>query len=331
MRDHHPHRRFTPGRWDHRWPPDISPVIALDERGLTLGAGTRLVRMADGRMALDADGDRLLALLAVATGRAVPPAVPAASAAAAEHWRRGDKALANFRLIFAGLPQLADADDAHRLRRAAALLDDGMTPRTLLKAFDHAATDFVRGRYDPDQPRVPAGNGRASGRWGDGSGGGTNDAGWSDEADGETPTARAKPNVPAPQARIVPVVADSPFKPAGMAVVPLAGKDPLDPQGLRTRLSPQEQQDISDTVDAIIAGKPEDLRRLNPHPYKNQPSINTGAQLPQDPGGYITYYIRSPGSRGGDRGLLRSSEGLLYYTNDHYDSYYNVDLVIRTK
>ncbi len=287
--------------------------------------------MADGRLALDADRERMLVLLSIATGKAIPPAVPAAIEGAATYWQRGDKALANLRLIFAGLPQLDGPSDAHRLREAAALLDGGMTPRALLKALDHAATDFVRGRYDPDQPRVPAGNGRASGRWGDGSGGGTNDAGWSDEADGGTPTARPKPNVPAPQARIVPVVADGPFKPAGMAVVPLAGKDPLDPHGLRTRLSPQEQQDISDTVDAIIAGKPEDLRRLNPHPYKNQPSINTGAQLPQDPGGYITYYIRSPGSRGGDRRLLRSSGGLLYYTNDHYDSYYPVDLVIRTK
>ena len=122
------------------------------------------------------------------------------------------KALANFRLIFAGLPQLANPDDAHRLRRAAALLDDGMTPRALLKALDHAATDFVRGRYDPDQPRVPAGNGRASGRWGDGSGGGTNDAGWSDEADGETPTARpsqTSPRLRPGSCRLLPTVPSS--------------------------------------------------------------------------------------------------------------------------
>ena len=104
MRDYHPHQRFTPGPWDHRWPPDVSPVIALDDRGLTLGAGTHLVRMVGGQLALDADGDRLLALLSVATSRAVPPAVPVAVAVAAEHWRRGDKALANLRLIFAGLP-----------------------------------------------------------------------------------------------------------------------------------------------------------------------------------------------------------------------------------
>ena len=53
MHEHHPHHRFTPGPWNRPWPPDITPTIALGEGGLTMGAGTRLVRMAaPGRLAL---------------------------------------------------------------------------------------------------------------------------------------------------------------------------------------------------------------------------------------------------------------------------------------
>ena len=268
--------------------------------------------MVDGRLALDADGDRLLALLSVATGRAVPSAGPAAVAAAAECWRRGEKALANLRLIFAGLPQLADSGDAHRLRRAAALLDGGVAPDSLLKALDREGTDLAQGHYDPAQPRVPAGTGRESGRWGEGAGAGADEGGRSNGTGGGTPIARPEPHVPEPGARIVPVVADGPFKPAGMAVIPLTGEDPLDPKGLRTRLSPQEQKDISDTVDTILAGRPEDASNLHPHRYKNLPDKDTKAQLPYDPGGYISYYVRSPGSPPGDRRIIRSSTGLFY-------------------
>ena len=46
-----------------------------------------------------------------------------------------------------------------------------MTPRALMKGLglDPAALDALE-KYNPDQPRVPAGSGRASGRWGSGGG-----------------------------------------------------------------------------------------------------------------------------------------------------------------
>jgi hypothetical protein len=46
-----------------------------------------------------------------------------------------------------------------------------MTPRALMKGLglDCAALDGLE-KYNPDQPRVPAGNGRASGQWGSGGG-----------------------------------------------------------------------------------------------------------------------------------------------------------------
>ena len=294
-----------------------------------MGAGTRLVRMAAlGRLALDTDRERLLALLSIATNRAVPPAVLTSIEAAAGHWYRGDKALANLRLIFANLPRLSDPGDALRLQQAASLLDGGMTPRALLKALDRDGMDFTHGHYDPDQPRVPAGNGRESGRWGEGAGGGTEGVQWSDGAGSGAQTVRPKPDVFEPRPRVVPVATDGPFKPAGMAVIPLTEDDPLDPKGLRTRLSPQEQKDISDTVDTILAGRPEDASNLHPHRYKNLPDKDTKAQLPYDPGGYIIYYVRSPGSPPGDRRIIRSSAGLFYYTNLHYQCFYPVDLLV---
>ncbi len=46
-----------------------------------------------------------------------------------------------------------------------------MTPRALMKGLglDPAALDGLE-KYNPDQPRVPAGNGRANGQWGSGGG-----------------------------------------------------------------------------------------------------------------------------------------------------------------
>ena len=46
-----------------------------------------------------------------------------------------------------------------------------MTPRALMKGLglDPAALDALE-KYNPDQPRVPAGNGRANGQWGSGGG-----------------------------------------------------------------------------------------------------------------------------------------------------------------
>ena len=87
------------------------------------------------------------------------------------HWRRGEKALANIRLAFARIPRLDDRSDAYRLFLAEELLDAGMSPAALMKGLGFDAPARGLAKYDPNQPRVPAGSGRNSGRWG--SGGGT--------------------------------------------------------------------------------------------------------------------------------------------------------------
>jgi hypothetical protein len=63
----------------------------------------------------------------------------------------------------ADLPDIGE-DAAYRLSLAAELIDAGVAPRELAQelGFDPPA-GLVK--YDPDQPRVPAGSGRESGEW----------------------------------------------------------------------------------------------------------------------------------------------------------------------
>jgi len=74
-------------------------------------------------------------------------------------------------LSFCRLPPLETNEQAFRLFAADALLETGLSPRRLMKALDldPAPLDLLQ-KYNPDQPRIPAGNGRPSGRWGDGGG-----------------------------------------------------------------------------------------------------------------------------------------------------------------
>lgn len=141
-----------------------------------LGRGCRLARMpasdearlggGDGRF----DDGRFLVLLSAVHGRPMSPLVLKQARRAAGHWRRGDKALAHIELAFARLPRLEGEDDAFRLFMAEALLDDGMSPRDLACGLGFAALGAALGKYDPDQPRVPAGSGVESGRFASGSG-----------------------------------------------------------------------------------------------------------------------------------------------------------------
>ena len=132
--------------------------------GLALGRGTVLAHVGTGPGAAGLDGDRLAALLLVAHGHAMPLTVVKHAPRAAAYWRRGEGVLAHIELAFACLPRLAAEDDAFRLFLAEVLLDDGLLPGHLARALGVALV-----KYDPDQPRVPAGNGRDSGRWGPGS------------------------------------------------------------------------------------------------------------------------------------------------------------------
>jgi hypothetical protein len=71
------------------------------------------------------------------------------------------------------LPPLADEYEAsRRLYLADRLIASSVTPQEVTKTLgiDPAPVDKPKAGFNPDQPRVPAGNGRESGRWGDGSG-----------------------------------------------------------------------------------------------------------------------------------------------------------------
>ena len=151
-------------------PTPFHPALSITDDGLVCGAGAILVRMAaagDGRprLMVEDDAGRLVAMLSAAFNRrfgaedVVPPV-----RAAAEHSARGNKAVANFRLIFARLPRLRDTADADRLRLAEYALDRGFAPDALMNELGFAAASDLR-RYWEDQPRVPAGFHDQSGRW----------------------------------------------------------------------------------------------------------------------------------------------------------------------
>ncbi len=151
----------------------IAYAAEIGEDDLVLGAGTILARMTGdtlGETAFDIEQgeDRLFALLAAAHGRPMPPDLPRHLDEAFAHWRRGDRALANIRLAFARIPRLDDRSDAYRLFLAEELLDAGMSSAALMKGLGFDAPARGLAKYDPNQPRVPAGSGRNSGRWGSG-------------------------------------------------------------------------------------------------------------------------------------------------------------------
>jgi hypothetical protein len=264
------------------WSSDISAAIELNAAGLILGQGTALMRLAkDGSgLALDTDRDRCLALLSVVVRRPVAPQLLDHVEAAAAHFERGEKALANLRLVFAGLPKLDDPADAYRLRAAEYLLDAGLSPRALMTELALDASILGLVKYDSDQPRVPPGSGRESGRWTEGADGADSEFQSTGEANlVAAPTVASNPSVqqsPKP----VQVAANGPFSPAGINVVPAPPVDTLDPQGLNSPLSAEEQQAIADTFNSILTGLPEEILKLNPHGYENKPSKETGAILP---------------------------------------------------
>ncbi len=145
-----------------------SPRMEISGEGLTPGAGTVLAGMAQDergrpRLALD-DEHRILALLATAYARPVEACVAAKLRRACERWTEGEKALAHIHFAHAGVPPCGP-DQALRLFVADELIEAGVTPETLLKAQGFDPASLALSKYSADQPRVPAGSGRESGRW----------------------------------------------------------------------------------------------------------------------------------------------------------------------
>ena len=163
----------------------------MTDAGLACGSDLILLptitRSNGQELSLDGDQSRVVALVSVAVGRPLAaPDVLVLLEAVADHWRRGDKALANFRLLFSGLPRLSP-DDVRRLRLATGLLDSGVSPSWLMDELWPPSPPL--GKYNPAQPRVPAGHGVESGRWGSDAGtshnrSGRDRSGWIDVAAG---------------------------------------------------------------------------------------------------------------------------------------------------
>lgn len=139
---------------------------------LQLGAGTSLGFVKRNVVSADhasPDGDaRLLLLFGAAYRRPIRPQ-------ALTHIRRaivwkgeGGTAMALTHLALTGLGRLPNpVEDSRRLFIADGLLTAGANPRDILLALelDMAPLDALMRKYSPDQPRVPAGNGRESGQW----------------------------------------------------------------------------------------------------------------------------------------------------------------------
>jgi len=142
--------------------------LAFAKAGLVLGAGTILAPMrrnGAGAEILDLSGeDRILAALTAAFLAPVDVALLGKLRQASDLWSRGEKSLAQIYLTQLFLPQIDEAQ-AFRLFLADRLMASGFSPRELCKQLGFDLPAGLK-KYGPDQPRVPAGNGRASGRFG---------------------------------------------------------------------------------------------------------------------------------------------------------------------
>ena len=148
----------------------VEALMRFTNEGLVLGAGTVLAPVGGSLrdIRVDPGEPRLLALLTAAHARAPTAGALNHLRRAADAWRRGEDTLAAMHLALSGLDRLQrPGADAHRLFLADSLLKSGVTAAAVAAAIESAASGHERlaRLYNPDQPRVPAGNGVQSGRW----------------------------------------------------------------------------------------------------------------------------------------------------------------------
>jgi hypothetical protein len=153
----------------------------------------------------------------------------------------------------------------------------------------------LKQNFNPDQPRVPAGQ-SGGGRW-------TNGAGVGDG--------------------LVRIAANGsgPLVPGGIYSVPVE-RNPFDPAGLNAKMPPslEGQEQIAAVVNVIRSAPSEGLEALREHDYQNRPDPITGAALPPSTNGYNAYDV---GPKSGKRRLLVDrATGQMYYTNNHYKSFW---------
>jgi len=154
---------------------------ARNERARLSAARVRRRRADPRRRDEAAESERAVALVSVAIGRPLDPSAATHVRRALANAREGDAPLALTHLALAGAGRLDDPrEDARRLFIADGLMKAGVPPATILAALDDAPPPGALDRaYNPDQPRVPSGNGRPSGQW---TSGDWEDEGGSDDA-----------------------------------------------------------------------------------------------------------------------------------------------------
>lgn len=162
--------------WDERRAATpIDAAMRFSDEGLVFGAGTVVApaRASALDVSIDPQEPRLTALLTAAhLGKPTTRALAHLSRAA-ECRRAGDDALAAMHLVLSHVDRLREPEaDAHRLFLADSLLENGAEPGVIVDACASGdiAFDQLRKKYNPDEPRVPAGSGRTSGQWTTGDG-----------------------------------------------------------------------------------------------------------------------------------------------------------------
>jgi hypothetical protein len=148
-------------------------TMTFEGDDLVLGAGTRLATVERGPRRVDkhavlADDARLVAMLSAAYRRPIGASVLGYIRCALVKRGEGETAVALTHLALTGLPKLAlPEEDARTLFMADGLVEAGVDPRMILRALDldESPLEELERRYNPDQPRVPAGNGDESGQW----------------------------------------------------------------------------------------------------------------------------------------------------------------------
>ena len=166
----------------------VSALPEFADGALTLSAGTKLAEARADRRDEAAEAERAVALVSVALGRALDVSATTHIRRALAKAREGDAPLALTHLALAGAGRLDDPrEDARRLFIADGLMKGGVPPSTIVAALGAPSRQADLDRaYDPDQPRVPAGNGRPSGQWTSGA--------WADETGEVDDAATSVPN-----------------------------------------------------------------------------------------------------------------------------------------
>jgi len=135
--------------------------------GSSLGCTTRVPKSAEFGLAPEGV-KRAAALLTAAHARNIGPSILRhISRAIAEH-AQGDRVLALIHLALTNLPPLEPmSNSAWRLSMADGMIADGLSPDLIIKelGFDPPNSEPVERGFNPDQLRVPAGNGITSGQW----------------------------------------------------------------------------------------------------------------------------------------------------------------------